>query len=188
MNTSKILTFLTIIGIGVIIVFLEKSCEPTEEEKSTNTVYKYDTIVLTKEVYKPPITKREYLHDTIIDSIIVQMQVDTAQIIKEYFSLNIYNDTISDSLFTIYIIDSLTMNEIKNRDIRVEYVKVEKTITETIKAKDKFRGYVGCRIGVYKEKITIAPAISVDVRKNSYEVSYDILNNGILVSYKRQIK
>ena len=85
-------------------------------------------IVKTKVVTKKG---EDIYHDSTI-YVPIPMNVDTLQIIKEYFAKNVYKDTLQlpDSLCSVYVQDTISKNKIESRKYTAS-VK-QRTIKETL--------------------------------------------------------
>lgn len=102
---------------------------------------KWDTITRIVPIYTPKWeTKTEYRDTTIYKD------VDTSEILKDYFATYIYFDTLYNDSITIRIKDSISQNKIKNRII--EYDLLYPTITITRDSIVRRRGfYAGVGVG-----------------------------------------
>lgn len=152
--------YLAIIAVLVIIILLQKACTPKFPcpdggEPITTVVIdtQYVDKVVTKPVYKPGET--QYLPGR-IDTI--PADVDTTAILKDYLATRIYNDTIKvDSIGFVYLVDTVSRNEILARSFKANYKipLIKETITTIIPPKPKNQLYVGVEgIGNKQEPIS----------------------------------
>jgi len=120
---------LLIVVLGVII-FLMRSCQGgsdiTEPKVIVKTEVKFDTI--TKEIpkYIPKVVTR------IVNTIdTVTLDVDTAQILQDYFATYVYTDFQELDSLKLQITDSVSQNKILNRSIKYDLIYPTRTITRT---------------------------------------------------------
>jgi hypothetical protein len=117
----------------VIIILLMRMCQSTPENKNKiikirgkkYEVLKIDTVV--KTIKKTSYRRGEDIyHDTTI-YINIPQDVDTNKILKNYFSLNVYIDTLKlpDSLGSITVTDTISQNKIVKRKYDTKINKVE---------------------------------------------------------------
>tara|TARA_R110002124_G_scaffold135028_1_gene297815 strand:- start:12 stop:527 length:516 start_codon:yes stop_codon:yes gene_type:complete len=98
---------------------------------------KWDTITKEIPVYIPEWKVRTEYKDTF-----VYRDIDTLEILKDYFASYIYFDTLYNDSITIRISDTITQNKIKNRSIEYDLLIPTTIITrDSIVRKRKF--YIG---------------------------------------------
>ena len=103
-----------------------------EPKVITKVETKWDTITVNKEIYVPKwktkiITK--YKNDTIV----INTPIDTLEILKDYYSKNVYIDEIIlDSLGVVTITDTITQNTILSRSVVSNILIPTTTITSDI--------------------------------------------------------
>tara|TARA_R110000803_G_scaffold39502_3_gene85208 strand:- start:690 stop:1283 length:594 start_codon:yes stop_codon:yes gene_type:complete len=124
--------------IVVLVIFLlfQKGCsfnsDVVEPKVITKVETKWDTITVNKEIYVPKwktkiITK--YKNDTIV----INTPIDTLEILKDYYSKNVYIDEIIlDSLGVVTITDTITQNTILSRSVVSNILIPTTTITSDI--------------------------------------------------------
>ena len=124
--------------IVVLVIFLlfQKGCsfnsDMVEPKVITKVETKWDTITVNKEIYVPKwktkiITK--YKNDTIV----INTPIDTLEILKDYYSKNVYIDEIIlDSLGVVTITDTITQNTILSRSVVSNILIPTTTITSDI--------------------------------------------------------
>ena len=124
-----------LIVVLVIIILFTRACSGNKNNQTipdpitiTKTVTKWDTLKIDSLVYVPKWrTKVNTVHDTIL------ADVDTAEILKDYYSTYVYTDTLSlDSLGSIVINDTISKNSILFRDVQPNIFIPTTTITNTI--------------------------------------------------------
>ena len=109
-----------------------KNIEPIEEKVVTKVEIVRDTIELEKTVYVPKWrTKIETKYDTTY--VDVPADVDTLDILKDYYSKYEYIDTLFlDSLGYVVLTDTITQNTILKRSQRLNIVIPTKIIDNTL--------------------------------------------------------
>lgn len=114
-----------IIALLVVALFLQRQCSsPGETVTKTKVEIKYDTIKKETPVYVPKWnTKTEVNIDTFLSP------VDSLAILKEFYTLYNYIDTVGTDSVKIVINDSITTNKIIAR--QVNYKVIYPTITIT---------------------------------------------------------
>lgn len=150
--------------IAILIIIFQKTCSTgpfgvnTDRSKDIDTVItekiniEWDTIYNDTIIYKPKLVYRDTtLYDTITSP------VDTLAILKDYFSLNVYTDSIGlDNLGYITISDEISRNEIQNRLIRRFITLPTTTIdrnTEITREKLKHKIFIGVGVNMSPQAI-----------------------------------
>ena len=123
-----------LIVVLIIVIYLQKGCSSTPIETEpkiiTKIETKWDTITVNKPVYIPKwktkvITKYE------IDSILVNIPIDTLEVLKDYYSKNVYVDEIIlDSLGVVIITDTISQNSIFSRQVTSNILIPTTIVTE----------------------------------------------------------
>lgn len=125
------------IVILVIVILLMQQCngkksEPVETKVVTVTETVWDTLEVEKKVYVPK-WRTKILKETDTVEVIVQQEVDTVSILKDYYTKYVYNDTLFlDSLGYISLTDTITQNKIITRNPNYHIQIPTKTLKETI--------------------------------------------------------
>ena len=170
-------------------MFLRECSTPCPDITENDTVVKYidrvDTIILNKTTYIPKIVYQK------VDSIVwVHYQVDTLQILEDYFLVNYYQDTImNDTNGLIYISDSVTRNRIVSRFPSIKLYP--HFITETITTKEPLKNkvFIGLGVGRSAAEFGVSGNIGLMTKKdNLYTVSYDMINKDIYLSLYWKLK
>ena len=124
--------------IVVLVAFLlfQRGCssnhDKVEPKIITNIETKWDTITVEKKIYVPKwntkiVTKYES------DTIVITTPIDTLEILKDFYSKNVYVDEIElDSLGTITITDTVTQNAIISRSVISDILVPTTIITSDI--------------------------------------------------------
>lgn len=145
---------LVVIALLVIIILLQRSCtsQPTEKEiikieGKKYEVIKRDTVIktVTQTVYRPG----EIIYKEVPIYVEIPTDVDTLAILKNYFAINVYKDTLhlKDSLGYVSIIDSITQNGIKSRYFDANINKFE---NNTYLKELNTQLYLGGSLGIQK--------------------------------------
>ena len=145
-----------IIIVLVIVIILLRECGGEKEkadpeiERIVKIETKYDTIIKNVPTYVPKyrtkiITKT--IHDT------VQLSIDTASILEDYFASYAYIDNIKADSIDLTIFDTISQNKIISRSIDYSLIYPTTTITkERVINKREF--YTGFGIGGSKSQIS----------------------------------
>jgi len=167
-----------IIGILVILLFLQRSCQtcPKCPETKTDTVttVKYDTIERIVYIDRPYPYAVILPGDTVIDS---------TQCIEMYYQLysqNIYNDTLlNDSTALISINDTVWMNELQHRKLNFvnRRPQVTQVVTNTIlgdTARKRNKVFIGLLLGRSLSEYTVGLSLMLVTKKEAaYSISVD---------------
>lgn len=131
----KNIQFLLIVVL-VILLLLQRSCSSdsniVEPKIITKIETKWDTVTINKPIYVPKwktkiVTKYE------IDSILVNIPIDTLEVLKDYYAKNVYIDEIVlDSLGVVIITDTISQNSIFSRQVKSDILIPTTKITEEI--------------------------------------------------------
>lgn len=109
--------------------------------KVTDTVTIYQEVPVYHERYTP-VVKTKLIPR--IDTIIIR---DTVQILTNYYTANVYADTLTDSLFTILLIDTIRENQIISRHYSGAVRQKETIINNTITPKaSQFSAGIGATL------------------------------------------
>lgn len=145
-----------IIIVLVVVIILLRNCEgekkiaDPEFERVVKIETKYDTIVKNIPTYVPKY-RTKVITKTIRDT--VQLSIDTASILEDYFASYAYIDTIKADSINLTIFDTVSQNKIISRSIDYSLVYPTTTITkERVINKREF--YTGFGIGGSKSQIS----------------------------------
>ena len=164
----------------VMVIILQRQCKHCPDIPEPGIISHTDTITLIDTVWQ----WRDSKPVTNWDTLEIPTFVDTAGVITEFYRKKVYNDTISDSNFTVLIRDTVTRNRITNRHTEtskyfpVHYIHTIDSIfysNECPKARNKF--YVGFAVGGWDNKFSVAPGVALNTKKdNLYLINYDVVN------------
>jgi hypothetical protein len=131
-------------------IFLLRQCNPTqpsEDKIITKVEVKWDTIKKEVPKYVPKlVTKIEIDIDTF------STPIDTAAILKDYYSINYFEDYQEFDSLTLTIRDSISQNRIYTRSLEYKIAYPTKTITKEI-YKNKREFFTGLGIAGNQEQI-----------------------------------
>ena len=137
-NTFKINLSTLIILTLVVLLILQRQCGQKEDigEVTVKTEVKWNTVTIDSPVYIPKWkTKIVFQTDT--------LPVDTAAILKDYFTSYVYEDTVRlDSFGYLTIHDTISKNKIASRKVKTA-VKIPTTIITNTLTVNKTRFYTG---------------------------------------------
>ena len=152
-----------IIAALVVALLLQRACSSDNDVVTKTTItkeIKWDTITNTTPVYIPKWhTRTEVNIDTFTTPI------DTLAILKDYYIIYNYTDTIGTDSIKIVVNDSITKNKILSRivDYKVMYPTI--TITkETVLNKAQF--YYGLGVGAGAGSVNLGPELLYKTKSN----------------------
>lgn len=119
----------------------------------------------------------------------VPMNVDTAEILRNFFAIYTYSQSIADSNITGSIVDTISQNRILGRKLTYRLIKPVLTIeSTTITSVEKNSSFLlGGFSLVNKNQFAIGPQASVLFKNNlMVNAGYDFINRGIF--FGAQIK
>lgn len=127
---------ITIVILVIVILLMqqcnEKKTEPIDTKVVTVTETVWDTLEVEKKVYVPK-WRTKVVKETDTVEVIIQQEVDTMSILKDYYTQYIYNDTLLlDSLGYITLTDTITQNKIMARNSNYQIQIPTNTLRETI--------------------------------------------------------
>jgi hypothetical protein len=150
----------TIITVLVIIIILLSKCsgdggdvnlEVNEPTVVTETITLTDTVTVVKEKFIP-----KWRTKVVIDTVEVQkvFEVDTLEILKDYFEKYVYIDTIQiDTLGYITILDTLSQNRVLYRKPMINIQIPTNTIT-LVEKKNEREYYAGLGVRTTMDRYT----------------------------------
>lgn len=100
--------------------------------------------------------------------------VDTQAILRNYFAENIYSQTVSDSLFSATITDTIQQNRLKGRGFHYK-------ITRKEIVQEKFKVFAGLNVGAGKNGFaSLEPQVYILTKKDHlYGVGYNVIDNSV---------
>jgi hypothetical protein len=182
MNTKNISWIIAlIIALGWLVqnlFFLKKCKEPVIH----TVVVKGDSIPYLFKVYKPwPIYVKEIVEVPVI--------VDSAEVVKAYFSKVFYADTITNDTSILAIIkDTITQNMIASREVWLQNLRPQTIVTECPEIpKDKVRLLLGVGISGYKQFGVPFSLILETRQKMAFSLGFDPINKNVNIGYYYRI-
>lgn len=171
MKNIVVVSIICFICGGVVIWFLKPS-EKCKTETKTEYI-KGDSIPYYVKVVSPPVIRE--MIAVKLDTLFLNIPVDTFALLSQYFEIINYNDTIKqDSSFIAYLRETVTQNRIIKRELLMQNNRV-KTINNTIVQQPGVRYMVGVFAG------TNSFGVEGQYLKNnrSYGVFYDAKNKSV---------
>jgi hypothetical protein len=139
----------------------------TEPQVITEVVTKWDTLKVEKTQYIPKVVEK-----VVVDVDTFSTPIDTASILKDYYSKYIYTDTIQlDTLGSIIVTDTITQNLISYRDVQPKIFIPTTTITNTVYL-NKREFYGGISVGATNQAVQNinGELLYVNKKRNAYGV------------------
>lgn len=159
-----------------------KEHEVIDRKSDTTDIIKIDTGTNTNLIPKEIVYR-----DKIVEKIMVVekfVEVDTTEILRDYFAKRVYNDVIhfADSLGNITIIDTVSENRITSRTHRIEYT--ERTIDNTIIVKEPKRNevYYGFKSALDKNQLVSSVSTGLLIKNKSEKIislNIGVRNNAV---------
>jgi hypothetical protein len=134
-------------------------CSP--DQPTTTIVTTIDTVRITDTVYVP-----EFRTVHRVDTIRLTTKADTVRIIEDYRQLRVYNDTLRDTAFVVFLCDTVLGNRIIARSWHGESYRQTTVITHETPIIKKWRFGVGAG-GLYVSS-RFAPAVFASVEKQRF--------------------
>jgi hypothetical protein len=184
MNRYHAIGYLILIGI---IVYLSecnpkpKVCNDNIEIKS-DTLYVYDTTIKEIKVSYPLPKDTEYVE--------IPVNIDTLEILKDYYAKIYYNQTISDSNLIATIEDSVSQNRIFHRKFNYQWLKPTTIINNEIKqpTKENVKLYLGVELGGNINTFNLSPTVRLSTPKgNLYGFRYGIIDQTYNLEFSKKI-
>ena len=182
----KIINIVFALIAAIVLVVIFKDCtgpgNDTEAQDVNiyDTVYKVDTVRIESISYVP---KYRTVYRTTNTT---ERVIDTVEVVKEFFEKRVYNDTLRDSLFTVYLVDTIFENKIISRSYSGQILSKTETITKTVYPNPT---YISAgAILTSGEKPGISPMLYFTKNKHTVGLGYDVLNKGFTVSYQYKLK
>lgn len=110
--------------------------------------------------------------------------VDTAKILRDYFTKNFYNDSTKNDSVVIYYKAEVTKNILKKMQLSYRFtlpqmvIKESTTITTT---KQRQLAFIGVDLTSNRDNLGFYPSIYFDTRKAMFGAGYDPLNKSFKV-------
>jgi hypothetical protein len=181
----KLLPYL-VIALLIIIILLQRACnkpvQPATEKVTIDTVYIKEAVTVPVYVPQPYaiVQVKEVPKYRIVEGEITTfIPVDTAEILKDYYSTYLYNDSVKVKYGTVYIKDSITQNRISARKVDANFTLPE--IIKTVTIKEKARRYVSAGLtlwGSREQWLNGAGASLMYTDRNKFAVEAGAMYNG----------
>ena len=183
----------TLVILILTILLLLERCDGIKKENSVEIndkkfgllKYSIDTFKIYKTSYGHK--KGDDIHHDFYytDTVFYKNDIDTIKILQDFFSKNIYRDTIklNDSLGFVYILDTISKNKIQTRTWMANVR--EKIIKETIITKELPRNeyYLGMNTSFDKYYYLNSIGTSViykNKKNNLYQINFGLLNKNTI--------
>jgi len=160
-----------LIVVLVVLILLMRACQGgsdiSEPQVITKVVTKWDTLKVEKTQYIPKVVEK-----VVVDVDTFSTPIDTASILKDYYSKYIYTDTIQlDTLGSIIVTDTITQNLISYRDVQPKIFIPTTTITNTVYL-NKREFYGGISVGATNQAVQNinGELLYVNKKRNAYGV------------------
>jgi len=177
---------LAFIAICFLVMFRLNSCQEQTKQPivQDTTVYIHDTVTYT-------IPVKHLVPDTVLQAYPVYQVVDTAAILHDYFAKRFYADTLTDSLVSCVILDTVYQNRLLSRAFTYRLLKpqtVHITTITPVTPEPELRMYLGAGGSMSNSG---KPGLSIEglVTRNKIGigVGYDLLNKSTSVKFCRAI-
>lgn len=183
-NTTSVIW---LCGVALIVSLLMQ-CPHVTKKGSSTTVFETDTI-----------TKLEYITDTfkitsigpvIHDTSFIEIpaNIDTAAIIRDYFTQYIGTDTLIDSNLFATITDTISGNKITGRSFSYRWLKpttINTIVNNTTIINSKARLYIGLNFSYINDNPGITPSLLFAPKesRHGFLFGFDVLNKGMIGGY-----
>jgi hypothetical protein len=182
MKDYNYIGWLIAIGLLIYIFVSQEHCGSSTQQADTSTrvVYVYDTNTHTPHVPTPqPRTSTSRLPAPSADSGKPLVPIDTAAILRAYFTAHYYVQEICDTNIEATIRDSVYNNLITWRDFSYRLLRPTAIQTTNIikqpEARSKFYAGFGASVGVLGSSPTIGPELLLTSKKNTaFRVAYHV--------------
>ena len=182
-----------IIAVLIAVIFLQRSCSTTTKDgkeilKIDGKKYEVlkreiDTVMVpvNHNVYK---SGKDIYHDVPV-YIQIPLNADTAAILKEYFAMHVYKDTLQlkDSLGYVSVIDTITKNGLMGREWNAKVNKITINNTTFLKELPRTQLYLGGSLGIQKPSYTSIGWNAILKTKNDHMYGIGIGINSQLNTY-----
>lgn len=164
-------TLLVIIIILMLFILLKK-----HPETKTETHYHYDTaLVSVPIVVNAPASSVPQT---------IPQDVDTAAILKKYFTIHYYRDTIRDSSLVAYIADSIGFNRLLHRSF--SYRINRPTTVNTFQKEKKIRLFIG-GYSTFDSTANVGISAAVQLKGWQVEAGRNLNNKQYLIGIKKEL-
>lgn len=139
-----------------------------KKHASTTIINRIDTVFIKKTdtIYKTAYIPK-YNEITIRDTVEINVY-DTVFIVQDYKEIRVYQDTIRDSSFIVFVIDTITQNKIISRSYSGQVFSNETIISKELTIQNKRQFCVGITLLYeYKYNNMVMPGILIGTQKNN---------------------
>lgn len=162
--------------IGVVIGYFLFSKKPDTITTTTHHFVYQDTGSYHVEYVPKPV----YIHHT--DTAWKTIEIDTAEILADYFAVRGYKDTIvDDSSLTIAYTAVVNRNELKGITFDYKNNRPIQMITNTTVVDNGKKYWIGVNVGGNKERFDISPMVAYQHKRIQYIGEYGIFNKEIRI-------
>jgi len=186
-NWEKLISSVNFIGLFVGLIYM-LFFHSHEGAVNTNTIEK-NTIKIYDSTKKVIVPKMPASLQTFC-LVPVPMDVDTAAILRNFFAIYTYSQSIVDTNIHAELFDTISQNKILGRKLTYRLIKPVKTIeSTTITIQPNYRGfYLGGFIDGNKTSFGIGPKISFNTKNNvQFGYDFDVLRNIHRVNLQKKI-
>lgn len=188
---SKISQYLNMIMLVVILLLLLRNCDRSgsrEQKIKTDTLYLKPTDkwhVFPVEVPKP---YKVEVPGAPGSTIAIPVNIDSLAVIRDYYTKRFYSDSLKNDSVVIWINETVSMNEIKSREIKYRWTAPERLIRNTIR-EDRQLFFIGADVTASKNALGTFGSVYFDTRKGLIGLGYDPFNRAgkITVAFKLKL-
>jgi hypothetical protein len=180
-------SFLSILAAVLITVVIMLSVVPLlKSNEHTNTVTQ--TVTIPGDSIPYPVTvKVPVPYDSVVvDTFYCASVIDTAEILKDYYSKYFYQDTIKSNSVTAILCEEVTQNRITGRQVFIQNLRPQAITNKYVEPANKI--YAGLIVSDYNSKIGLGPSLIYARNRDAFNINVDILNTGISAGYYIRFK
>jgi len=167
----KLTDFLLLVVIALLIWLVLHPTPPSQ-----TTTYHYDTTV-----YNIPVTVKP---PTVTIQNEIPQNLDTNEILKNYFQTHLYSDTISDTAITAHIRDSIGLNRLLHRSF--SYRINRPTTVNTFQKEKKIRLFIG-GYSTFDSTANVGISAAVQLKGWQVEAGRNLNNKQYLIGIKKEL-
>jgi len=137
-----------------------------KKHASTTIINRIDTVFINKTdtIYKTAYIPK-YNEITIRDTVEINVY-DTVFIVQDYKEIRVYQDTIRDSSFIVFLTDTITQNKIISRSYYGQVFSNETIISKELVVQNKRQFCAGITL-LYEYNNRVIPGILIGTQKNN---------------------
>jgi len=173
----KVFIYGLIVGLlaGIVASLVITKPKPTKETIVKTVIVKGDSIAYEVAHYVPKYITKVY---RLTDTIKLLTKIDTANILKDYFTKYFYCDTVNDSTILAIIKDTVSMNKITYRNVWFQNKRAQVVNYTTVETYPKI--YIGAGLGTngfsaagsYLFNKRNMVSVNINPFSNNYSASY----------------